>query len=512
MKECFGYIRVSTMKQGDGVSLEAQKEAILNFASRHGISITRWFEEKETAAKKGRPVFNRMVSELRRRRADGLVIHKIDRSARNLGDWARIGELADAGIDIHFATESLDFRSRGGRLAADVQAVVAADYVRNLREECLKGMNGRLKQGLFPWGAPIGYLNNGGGKPKTPDPKRAPLIRLAFELYASGRYSQRALLKELDKRGLRKPNGSHLRPQNIETILANPFYCGLIRIKKTGMVYPGCHKPLVPVSLFERAQDVKAGKSIKKITVHDHTYRRLFRCGHCDGPMVPERQKGRVYYRCQLKACPTKTVREDAIDQAIEACLWGSRLTDDQADHLERKFHDWLAQEQAAGPGPEFPLKLAEIRQKLDRLTDALVDRLIDQDTFKERKQSLALEEAKLKEQMQEYEKTTEHPESFREFLELVKSLVYSYQIAAPPEKQSIAKMATSNRTIKDKNVYIEPSKWLLDLQLAADVRCGGLHRGADRTFEIIRQCHKQYQGLTTALNYDKREEGRTLD
>ena len=35
-------------------------------------------------------------------------MHKIDRSARNFSDWARIGELVDSGIDVHFAHESLD--------------------------------------------------------------------------------------------------------------------------------------------------------------------------------------------------------------------------------------------------------------------------------------------------------------------------------------------------------------------------------------------------------------------
>lgn len=164
MKSCFGYIRVSTLKQGEGVSLEAQKDAIMVFASRNDLTVTTWFEEKETAAKSGRPIFTAMLKQLHQGKAAGLIMHKIDRSARNHRDWADIGDLSDAGVDIHFATESLDFRSRGGRLTADIQAVIAADYIRNLREECIKGMNGRLKQGLFPWGAPPGYLNQGGGK------------------------------------------------------------------------------------------------------------------------------------------------------------------------------------------------------------------------------------------------------------------------------------------------------------------------------------------------------------
>jgi hypothetical protein len=61
MKQCFGYVRVSTVKQGEGVSLEAQREAIEAFARRENIEIIEWFEEKETAAKCGRPIFNAMV-------------------------------------------------------------------------------------------------------------------------------------------------------------------------------------------------------------------------------------------------------------------------------------------------------------------------------------------------------------------------------------------------------------------------------------------------------------------
>lgn len=251
MKRCFGYVRVSTVKQGDGVSLAAQREAILAFASRSNIEIVQWFEEKETAAKRGRPIFNHMMKELRRGKAHGLVIHKIDRSARNFADWAKIGDLADAGIDIHFATESLDFRSRGGRLTADIQAVIAADYIRNLREETIKGINGRLKQGLYPFQAPVGYLDNGSGKPKTLDPARAPLVKLAFELYSSGRYSLRSLHVELNRKGLSSRNGKRLNISALETILNNPFYTGVIRMKRTGMTFRGAHERLITPDLFE---------------------------------------------------------------------------------------------------------------------------------------------------------------------------------------------------------------------------------------------------------------------
>src|SRR5256885_4852920 len=115
-----------------------------------------------------------MLKLLQASKADGVIIHKIDRSARNLKDWANLGELIDRGVEVHFANESLDLQSRGGRLSADIQAVVAADYIRNLREETRKGFYGRLKQGILPLPAPAGYVDQGAGKPNMPDPARAP--------------------------------------------------------------------------------------------------------------------------------------------------------------------------------------------------------------------------------------------------------------------------------------------------------------------------------------------------
>jgi site-specific DNA recombinase len=204
MKTFLAYVRVSTVKQGErGVSLQEQRDAISRYASRFNLSIAQWFEERETAAKRGRPIFSEMLRLLKANRANGVIIHKIDRSARNLKDWADLGELIDRGIEVQFANEGLDLNSRGGRLSADIQAVVAADFIRNLREETRKGLYGRLKQGIYPLAAPVGYQDQGGGKPKIPDPTNGPLIRRAFELYATGQYNLHDLRKA--NHGARSP-------------------------------------------------------------------------------------------------------------------------------------------------------------------------------------------------------------------------------------------------------------------------------------------------------------------
>jgi site-specific DNA recombinase len=55
---------------------------MLSRATLNGLEVSDWFEEKQTAAKRGRPGFNRMLKLLKQAKASGVVIHKIDRSAR----------------------------------------------------------------------------------------------------------------------------------------------------------------------------------------------------------------------------------------------------------------------------------------------------------------------------------------------------------------------------------------------------------------------------------------------
>lgn len=226
----FSYVRVYTQQQGAlGTSLAEQQAAIDYYAQRFNLNIVKQYEERETAAKQGRPVFLDMLKALKCGAAKGIVIHKIDRSARNLKDWADLESLIDSGLEVHFANESLDLNSRGGRLSADIQAVVAADYIRNLREETKKGIYGRLKQGLYPFPARVGYLNNEKGKPKKPDSVQAPLVRQAFELYASGTIGLNALVEKMYALGLRNKNGYKIIRNGLVCILKNPFYIGPIK-------------------------------------------------------------------------------------------------------------------------------------------------------------------------------------------------------------------------------------------------------------------------------------------
>ena len=312
------YTRVSTQRQGEGVSLEAQHDAITRYAARHRLRIGAWFDEVETAAQAGRPVFDQLVRSAMRE-GRGLIIHKIDRGARNLRDWAKLGTAIDLGVDVRFAHDDLDLRTRSGRLSADIQAVVSADYVRNLREETLKGFYGRLKQGLYPLPAPLGYLNNGSGKVKTVDPNVGPFIRSAFQECLRGDHTLTELAEKMSDRGLRNRAGGVVSPESLSQILRNPFYAGEIRLKN-GECFPGRHEPLVSRTLFDEVQRFLRQRRRRAYARHAFAFSRMIAC-LCGYRLIGERQKGRVYYRCHTESCAMPGIREDRIDTAVIAKL-----------------------------------------------------------------------------------------------------------------------------------------------------------------------------------------------
>lgn len=464
MKRCFGYIRVSTLKQGDGVSLEAQQEAIQSFASRNQIIISKWFEETETAAKRGRPVFNAMTTELRNGQADGVVFHKIDRSTRNHSDWARIGELADDGVNIHFATESLDFTSRGGRLTADIQAVIAADYIRNLREEAIKGMEGRLKQGLFPFGAPFGYVDNGRGKSKTIDPIHGETVKRLFELYATGSYSLHALAKAADDLQLLNKGGNPLPKTSIEKILRNPFYVGIMYVKRTGKTYKGNHEPLITPELFDRVEAIRTNRDNKKVTKHQHLFGGMFRCARCKKAMIPEKQKGRVYYRCHFKPCPTNSMREDAIEKAIQEFLRTRELSEREVEWLKSTHAKQLEQNEQKRVQRAANFELPKLEQKMERLVEKMVDDVIDNETFHTLRAKILREQKRLNSIVASGDASRADEGRLTEFLDRSRKLLFQFNAGDRNEKRALLELMTSTREILDRKVLISPSEKSLQL------------------------------------------------
>ena len=398
-----------------------------------------------------------MLKQLRQGRADGVVIHKIDRSARNLRDWADLGELLDRGIDVQFANESLDLQTRGGRLSADIQAVVAADYIRNLREETRKGFYGRIKQGLFPLPAPLGYIDRGKGKPKEFDPDRAPLVRKTFELYGTTRYTLHELAEEMYHRGLRNRRGVRVTVSGLSVLLNNPFYVGLIRLKRSGETFQGAHQPLISVTLFNRVQQILSGKATTRIQQHDFIFRRLLACKTCNYSLIGELQKGSVYYRCHTRECPPTSIREDVAEEGFVRLFEPLEFSSEEKRYIEQKIEklrkEWA--DEYTSTKNALTLRLSNLQNRLARLTDAYLDGVIDKGIFEERKAVLLMERREIEEYLGKLKENDRViPDQLERFLELAGSANLRYQLGITEEKRELLKIVASNRQVEGKKLY----------------------------------------------------------
>jgi site-specific DNA recombinase len=486
----YGYIRVSTPRQGERrVSLQEQKAAIERFAEQNRFAVTRWFEERETAAKRGRRQWAEMLTLLRQGKAKGVLIHKIDRSARNLRDWADLGELIDRGVEVHFVNESLDLQSRGGRLSADIQAVVAADYIRNLREEALKGINGRLKQGILPLPAPVGYLDMGSGKPKTIDPAKGPLVRRLFELYATGTYNLHGLRAEAKRLGLRNRRGGDVSLNGLSTILRSPFYVGLIRVKRRKEIYDGAHEALVPRSLFDRVQRVLDGKFAARSATHDFLFRRTIRCATCEYSLIGEQQKGHTYYRCHTPTCPITSVRGETPKAKLTPLFRAAQLDPEEREDLHEKIRALTTtwQDGAAKERKAIDLRLGELAARRGRLADAVIDGLLDRDLFEERKASLFAEQQTLDERRRALQDPEQSgAKKLAEFLERLDSAYSLYESGTLEEQRDLIAKFTSNWVASGKEVDFTPLPEVRLVAQRAKNETGRPQRGTPRTWDAL--------------------------
>ncbi len=485
MIECFGYIRVSTAKQGEGVSLQEQRASIEHYAVKNGIRISRWFEEKETAAKRGRPIFSKMLRLLTHGASSGVIIHKIDRSARNLRDWADLGDLIDAGISIHFANEGLDLKSRSARLSADIQAVVAADYIRNLREEAKKGFYGRLKQGVLPLPAPIGYRDCGAGIPKAIDPETGPFVRKAFELYATGRYSLKSLSRKLAMLGLKTKRGTKINTSSLSLVLNNPFYIGLIRIRSTGEIFQGGHKPLITKELFENVKALLVSKTHTKKIRHEHLFRRRLNCALCGKRLIGELQKGHTYYRCHTKGCMMKCIREEVVQQSVLAKLKEITFTKSEMEYMAATLDDIRSsiEEDTKSSTQSIQKQLGALKMRLMRLTDAFLDGSIDKEIYDERKAELLFDRRKMQDQKLILKRDPQQRvEAVVRVLELASSAWLTYESGNTEERREILKLTTSNFRVSPESVAVEMSHPISVIEKRKTSLCSGPYRGIPRT------------------------------
>jgi site-specific DNA recombinase len=464
----FIYTRKSTDDTTRQVrSIDDQKAELRELARQQGITIVDVLVEKQSAKIPGRPVFNDMLDRIERGEAAGIIAWHPDRLARNSLDGGRVIYLVDTGKikDMRFSTFWFDSTPQG-KLMLSIAFGMSKYYVDNLSENIKRGHRQKLKKGIFPQRAPIGYLNDPIAKTIGIDPERAPLIRKAFEMYAEGNHTLRQVQEAINALGLLGRRNKHQRSNtlavgNYQYILKNPVYYGVLRFD--GELYEGRHEPIITKKLFDAAQAVMLRKSKPKGRgLKPYLYRGCFRCDECGCFITIETQKGHNYLRCtkRVKPCSQPCIREESVSAQVGVVLGSVSVSDGQADRLiaalESDGDRGIIASETIAAG--FRARIAESDVKINRLTEAYLDQAVSLDEFRDAKAQLVQEKQDWKEKAAALTDTAHG--RFEPAIRFVKAVKQSHLVArtgSPEEKRDFVKKLGSNLRFGSRQLLWEP-------------------------------------------------------
>ena len=127
----------------------------------------------------------------------------------------------------------------------------------------------------------------------------------------------KALVEFSKAEGLKSRTGGKLFKSQIERMLREPFFYGAIRWNGRVQDISGTHQALITKEVFDKIQEVRSAKKAPHFKRHQFQFRKMFKCGECEGTVSAEIQKGIIYYHCnhyrncsQKKYTPEKQIED----------------------------------------------------------------------------------------------------------------------------------------------------------------------------------------------------------
>ena len=423
------YIRVSTKDQAErggqseGFSIPAQRDAIRRKAEAITAVIVAEFTDAGESAKSSDPELQAMLSYLTTNRVTYVLVHKVDRLARNRSDDIEITMAIRAtGATLVSVTENID-ETPSGSLMHGIMSSIAEFYSLNLAQEVTKGLSQKVRAGGTISRAPIGYLNvrdmlNGREhRYVTVDPERAEHIRWAFQTYATGEWSLRRLAEALETRGLAqratpKQIEKPIRANKLQVILRNRYYLGYVTWR--GVEYDGNHEALIDPETFERVQTVL--DSHNQSGIHQRTHLNYLTgtltCARCGSRLLYTLVKGHggsyEYFVCTGRhtgrtGCDLPYVPVYKIEAEV-ARLWHNEQAMWEADgiaQIEQGLLDQLKAAQVSADQERTLLgrQIDKINRERYKWADQAMDGVVPADIAREKQQQLARQLATLQDQ-----------------------------------------------------------------------------------------------------------------
>lgn len=262
-------------------SLDAQREAceayVTSQKAEGWIVLPRMYDDGGfSGGTMERPALRQLLADVEAKLIDTVVVYKVDRLTRSLGDFAKIVEVFDgAGVSFVSVTQSFNTTSSMGRLTLNM-LLSFAQFEREVTGERIRDKIAASKaKGMWMGGRPpLGY--------EVRDRKleivevEAQTVRHIFERYAK-LGSVLELGEELAAAGITAKRhvsaagnvtgGGQLGRGALYHLLQNRLYRGEISHK--GVIYPGQHEAIIDEMLWDKVQELLAENRVERAVRSD---------------------------------------------------------------------------------------------------------------------------------------------------------------------------------------------------------------------------------------------------
>jgi len=459
----FIYTRKSTESaERQVMSLESQFSELKEFAAKEKLEIVASLSEAQTAKEPGQKVFAEMLDRICAGEAGGILAWHPDRLARNAVDGGQIIHLLDCGKlkDLRFPTMTFD-NSPNGKFMLQIAFGQSKYYTDALSENVKRGIRQKMQRGEWSWKAPTGYLNNPHTRNIDIDSEKAPIIREAFKLYATGEYTLDAIKNFLMTKGFRSRTNKVMAKASVQTMLKNPIHCGLMQVN--GELHEGSFKPLISKELFDMCKQVMKNRGkMKHRRNQDFPFVGWLKCAECDCSITCQRQKGHHYYHCTKKKgpCPrAHYLQEEKILEQAREIVEQLSMPDEWADNMLQEIDKQEVQSKSDHRAAVQHLKneKRELEKKLEDLLDLRLEGTITNDEYIMEKNKLVSQKVDLEQKIARAERNhCEWLEPCRQMIRRskeAKSLLHTKNLREIP---TFLKACGLNWALKQNAVYPE--------------------------------------------------------
>lgn len=377
------YIRVSTDEQAtEGYSLAAQEERCRQFIQSQGWELGEIYRDDGYSAKDlNRPAVQQMLEDAKAKRFDVLVVYRLDRLVRSVVDLhSIINLLENKGISFKSVTEVFDTTTAMGRFFITLVGSMAQWERENLGERVRMGMERRFLEGNDVRSfAPYGYTYKDGKA--VPDPHEAAIVRRIYDMYKTK--GIRTISRTLNREGITTRRGSQWQDPQIQYILTNPYYIGVLRFGEH--TREGNHPRLIDPDLWHKTQErIERRRTGKRSATSQYPFSGVLTCARCgahmNGQTLHRKTGAYVFYKCGTKhnkgTCDMPRIAETKVEQAFFDALghWETNGVDMPTDEEEPNTK-------------EIQIELDRIKRRRRKWQEAFAADAITLEELKERTQ-----------------------------------------------------------------------------------------------------------------------------